>query len=213
MFTGTYPHVSGHRSLENLIKPWVLFMPLLIAARRAVQQADRLMAGVDELGLWEDMVTMLFTDHGEYLGDHCLIEKWPSGLSESLVREPLIVGGAGLPESKTVSAITEMVDLVPIMLGFSGIGEHFPHNGRSWVPVLVGDETAQKKLGLVGKAISLRDEEWTYVYRLYEPPELYDRRLGRDPYEMHNLAAEPEHKAQVAAYEKEIITEVAGCWF
>lgn len=22
MFTGTYPHVSGHRSLENLIKPW-----------------------------------------------------------------------------------------------------------------------------------------------------------------------------------------------
>lgn len=22
MFTGNYPHVSGHRSLENLIKPW-----------------------------------------------------------------------------------------------------------------------------------------------------------------------------------------------
>lgn len=22
MFTGTYPHVNGHRSLENLIKPW-----------------------------------------------------------------------------------------------------------------------------------------------------------------------------------------------
>lgn len=22
MFTGQYPHVSGHRSLENLLKPW-----------------------------------------------------------------------------------------------------------------------------------------------------------------------------------------------
>jgi hypothetical protein len=22
MFTDTYPHVSGHRSLENLIRPW-----------------------------------------------------------------------------------------------------------------------------------------------------------------------------------------------
>ncbi|EXJ75791.1 uncharacterized protein A1O5_00298 [Cladophialophora psammophila CBS 110553] len=27
-------------------------------------------------------VTMFFTDHGEYMGDHGLIAKWPSGLSD-----------------------------------------------------------------------------------------------------------------------------------
>jgi arylsulfatase A-like enzyme len=33
-----------------------------------------------------------FTDHGEYLGDFGMIEKWPSGLSQQLVQEPLIIG-------------------------------------------------------------------------------------------------------------------------
>lgn len=46
---------------------------------------------------------MFFTDHGEYLGDHRLIEKWTSGL----------------PEDKIVSAMTEMVDLAPTILELS----------------------------------------------------------------------------------------------
>jgi hypothetical protein len=33
-----------------------------------------------------------FTDHGEYLGDFGMIEKWPSGLSQQLVQEPLLIG-------------------------------------------------------------------------------------------------------------------------
>lgn len=47
----------------------------------------------------------------------------------------------------------------------------------------------------VGKAISMRDREWTYIYRLYEPDELYSR--VNDPSELHNLAAEPEHQSRV----------------
>lgn len=203
---------------------------------RLDDQFGRVVKKVESLGLWKDTVTMFFTDHGEYLGDHGLIEKWPSGLSETLVREPLIIGGAGLPEGKTVNPMTEMVDLVPTMLELSGIGEHFPHNGKSWIPVLVHDLKEHKKYAfseggfltseeplleqapypydvkaglqhedttLVGKAISLRDERYAYIYRLYEPAELYDR--VADPHEMHNLAAEPEHRDLVAKYEKEVL--------
>lgn len=192
---------------------------------RLDDQFGRVMKLVEEKGLWKDTVTMFFTDHGEYLGDHGLIEKWPSGLSETLVHEPLIVGGAGLPEGRTITAMTEMVDLVPTMLELSGIGESFAHNGLSWIPLLCGDATKHKdyafseggfldseeplleqapfpydiKAGLqhedttlVGKAISLRDETWTFIYRLYEPAELYHRH--NDPHELHNLAADPSHK-------------------
>ncbi|KAL8375647.1 hypothetical protein RB595_006975 [Gaeumannomyces hyphopodioides] len=199
-------------------------------------QFGRVVGKLDELGIWDDTVTMFFTDHGEYLGDHGLIEKWPSGLSEPLVREPLLVGGAGLPQGKTVDAMAEMVDLVPTVLELSGIGEHFPHNGKSWVPVLVGGETAHKThafseggfleseeplvesagfpydlkgklqhddITLVGKAISMRDEKWTYVYRLYEPAELYSRE--DDPHELRNLAAEPEQAERVAEMERVVL--------
>ncbi|KLU92607.1 hypothetical protein MAPG_11552 [Magnaporthiopsis poae ATCC 64411] len=199
-------------------------------------QFGRVVAKLDELDLWRDTVTMFFTDHGEYLGDHGLIEKWPSGLSESLVREPLLVGGAGLPQNATVTAMAEMVDLVPTMLEISGVGEHFPHNGVSWVPLLLGKEKAHKAYAfseggfleseepllensdfpydlksklqhddvkLVGKAISMRDEKWTYVYRLFEPAELYSR--TDDPHELHNLTADPEQANRVAEMERAVL--------
>ncbi|KAF5709182.1 putative choline-sulfatase [Fusarium globosum] len=200
---------------------------------RLDDQFGRVLKKVDELGIWKDTVTMFFTDHGEYLGDHGLIEKWPSGLSETLVHEPLIIGGAGLPEGKKIDAMTEMVDLVPTMLETSGIGESFAHNGLSWIPLLCGDATTHKQYSfseggfltseepileqapypydlkaglqhedttLVGKAISLRDETWTYVYRLYEPAELYHRH--NDSHELHNLAHDPEYKELADKYEK-----------
>ncbi|KAK3307773.1 alkaline-phosphatase-like protein [Chaetomium strumarium] len=211
---------------------------------RLDEQFGRVMRRVDELGLWKDTVTMFFTDHGEYLGDHGLIEKWPSGLSDSLVHEPLIIGGAGLPEGQVITSMAEMVDLVPTMLEMSGIGQTFAHNGLSWVPLLLrgdgdGDRTKPHqhkeyafseggfleseeplleqapypydlKAGLqhqdtrlVGKAVSLRDATWTYVYRLYEPAELYHRQ--NDPHELHNLAADPAHAHLVAKYEQVVL--------
>ncbi|KAK5072907.1 hypothetical protein LTR64_000683 [Lithohypha guttulata] len=202
---------------------------------RLDDQFGRIMKKIDELSLWKDTVTMFFTDHGEYLGDHGMIEKWPSGLSETLLHEPLIIAGGGLPEGKVVTAMTEMVDLVPTVFEIGGIGEHFPHNGLSLVPLLTGKTNKHKdfsfseggfltseeplleqapypydiKAGLqhedttlVGKAISVRNEEWTYVYRLYEPAELYHRQ--NDPEEMHNLAANPRYTPAAKMMEGEI---------
>lgn len=203
---------------------------------RLDDQFGRVMNKVDELDLWKDTVTMFFTDHGEYLGDHGLIEKWPSGLSETLVREPLIIGGAGLPEGQVITPMTEMVDLVPTMLEMSGIGESFAHNGLSWIPLLHNKTDKHKRYAfseggflaseeplleqspypydlkaglqhedttLAGKAISMRDETWTYIYRLYEPAELYHRQ--NDPHELHNIAADSKHAELVAGFEREVL--------
>lgn len=209
---------------------------------RLDDQFGRLINVLDELNIWRDTVTLFFTDHGEYLGDNGLIEKWPSGLSETLVREPLLLAGAGLPAGHTVTAMAEMVDLVPTLLELAGIGEHFPHNGQSWIPLLQDksandgpQRTYTKKYAfseggfltseeplleqapypydikaglqhedttLVGKAISMRNHEWTFVYRLYEPVELYNR--AADPHEIHNLAGLPEHAGRVAEMEKDV---------
>ncbi|CAH0043825.1 unnamed protein product [Clonostachys solani] len=208
---------------------------------RLDDQFGRILNKVDDLGLWKDTVTMFFTDHGEYLGDHGMIEKWPSGLGETIVHEPLIIGGAGLPEGNTISAMAEMVDLVPTVFELSGIAETFMHNGKSWVPLLIGGETKHKDYAfseggfllseeplleqapypydiktalqhedttLVGKAISLRDKDYYYVYRLYEPAELYDRH--EDLPEMHNLAELPEYADIVSKYEKVVLHWLVG---
>ncbi|MFF2958735.1 fibronectin type III-like domain-contianing protein [Streptomyces sp. NPDC057963] len=44
---------------------------------------------------------------------------------------------------------------------------------------------------VAGRAVAVRDREWTYVWRLYERPELYHR--AEDPHECTNPAGRPEH--------------------
>ena len=44
---------------------------------------------------------------------------------------------------------------------------------------------------LVRRAVAIRDKEWTFVHRLYEPPELYSTR--DDPQELYSLAEVPKH--------------------
>lgn len=191
------------------------------------EQFGRIVNKTKEQNLWNSTVTMFFTDHGEYLGDYGLVEKWPSGLNEQLTHEPLIIGGAGLPQNKVYDEMAEMVDLVPTMLQLGTIGEHYAHFGTSLVDAmhaagrgavlphkthayteggfLLSEEPLLEQgpfpydikgalqhhdTALVGKSVAIRDKEWTYVYRLYEPDELYLR--ANDTYELANLAADPE---------------------
>ncbi len=50
----------------------------------------------------------------------------------------------------------------------------------------------------MGKAVAMRTERWSYIYRLYENDELYDRKS--DPHELHNLSGQ----AEVAGIEREL---------
>jgi arylsulfatase A-like enzyme len=59
---------------------------------RLDDQFGRIMQAVDKHASLSPLYTFFFTDHGEFLGDSGLIEKWPSGLGETLVHEPLIIG-------------------------------------------------------------------------------------------------------------------------
>lgn len=54
---------------------------------------------------------------------------------------------------------------------------------------------------VVGKAVSMRTEDFTYVYRLYEADELYDR--SADPNETNNIAA--DHEALVATFKADVL--------
>jgi arylsulfatase A-like enzyme len=171
-------------------------------------------------------MTWFFTDHGEYLGDHGLVEKWPSGLHDCLLRNPLVVAGPGVAAGHVYVGMTEMVDLLPSALELAGTEAQHTHFGRSLVPALGGADRPHRDLAFseggflveeehlleragppydiksglqhdrpvsVGKATSVRDEHYTYVHRVYEGPELYDRR--DDPGETVNLAGRADHAA------------------
>jgi arylsulfatase A-like enzyme len=169
-----------------------------------------------------DTVVVFFSDHGEYLGDFGVVEKWPSALHSCITRDPLIISGPGVP-SGTVDAMVELIDVFPTLLDLAGVSATHAHFGASLLPVmrdpaaghreyafseggfLVSEEPKFERAPFpydlkcalqhdrpetVGKAVAVRDRRWTYVWRLYEPAEVYDR--AADPDEAHNLAGTPE---------------------
>lgn len=79
-------------------------------------QLGRLLDGLDDLGMADDTIVVVTSDHGEQLGDHWLIEKL--GFFEQSYRIPLIIrwpGATGTP-GRVVEAFTENVDVMPTLL-------------------------------------------------------------------------------------------------
>jgi arylsulfatase A-like enzyme len=107
-----------------------------------------LLERVEDLGILDDTVIMLTTDHGFYLGEHGYIGKgiirddqWQSlPLYPEVSRIPLLVrlpGGRGARRSR---AFAQPVDFYPTILELLGVPVPGSAQGRSLVPVLQGDD-------------------------------------------------------------------------
>jgi arylsulfatase A-like enzyme len=209
---------------------------------RVDDQLGRLVRSLDAAGVADRTAKFCFTDHGEYLGDFGLVEKWPSGLDDCLVRNPLLVSVPGGAEGATCDAVVELVDLLPTICELAATEPTHTHYGRSLVPLLTGGAAAadhrpfacseggfsprehdllevadgiygpkadlqHARPELVGRAYALRTPTHTYVHRVEEGDELYDRRT--DPRETTNLVDDPTHATVVAELRAQLLDWLA----
>jgi len=123
---------------------------------RVDDQLRQVLDAVREAGSADRTVTFFFTDHGEYLGDFGLIEKWPSGLDDVLVRNPLIVHDPARPAGVATSFV-EMVDLTATMEDLCGL-ESSAHFGRSLRPVLEDPTAPHRDAAFSEGGFLVRDE-------------------------------------------------------
>jgi arylsulfatase A-like enzyme len=107
-------------------------------------QFGRVVDAVDRAGALGDTLFVFFTDHGEYLGDFGLVEKWPSGLDACLTRNPLVIAGPGVQPGAVSNALVELVDVLPTLCELGDATVQHTHFGRSLVPVLE-DATASHR--------------------------------------------------------------------
>ncbi len=106
---------------------------------RVDDQLGRVLRAVDGNDATASTNVFFFTDHGEYLGDFGLVEKWPSGLDPCLTRNPLIVAGPRVQQGAACDELVEMVDILPSVLELAGLEAQHSHFGRSFVTSLAGE--------------------------------------------------------------------------
>jgi len=180
-------------------------------------QIGTLMAFLDAEDLTDSTMIVLTSDHGDYLGDHWLGEKYL--FHEQSVGVPLIVVDpdrkADATRGTASDALVEMIDLAPTFLEAMG-GKAKPHvlEGESLLPLMHGaaDKTGRKaiiseydfafdaarlKLGSKvsdSRAVMVFDGRWKYVHVPGHRPMLFD--LRNDPSEFHDIGGDPAFEAE-----------------
>ncbi|MGW8882214.1 sulfatase/phosphatase domain-containing protein, partial [Streptomyces mirabilis] len=120
----------------------------------------RVLAAVDGAGATDSTVTLFFADHGEYLGDHGLIEKWPSAMHDCITRDPLIISGPGLGlgRDEVCEEMVELVDILPTVLEIAGVEAPHSHFGRSLVPLLKDPSAPHREFAFTEGGFTVAEE-------------------------------------------------------
>ena len=178
-------------------------------------QMGRLLTGLDDLGVADQTIVVVTSDHGEMLGDHGLMSKL--GFFDQSFHIPLIIRYPALegPAGGVVDRFTENVDLMPTLLDLAGAEVPRQCQGRSLRPFLTGEEPNQWRSAvhweydfrlfagaadLPGNRCNLavhRDRTGKYVHFAGWPALFYD--LVDDPGERRPLAAHPSMADYAAA--------------
>jgi len=179
-------------------------------------QIGRLLSRLDQLGLTESTIVVLWGDHGWHLGDHGMWCKHSN--YEQATRIPVIVSAPGKAQGAASKSMIESVDIYPTLCELAGIDTPSMLDGKSFAAVLDKpsqshrDHTIQvyprSKQG-VGQVLgrSIRTDRYRLVqWKAWDAPEqssdweLYDYQT--DPLETKNLA---DQEPQVVANMRELL--------
>ena len=172
---------------------------------------------VRRLGVLDDTVLIVTSDHGDEFGEHSLLGHGFFGLQNSVIQIPLVIR---YPKRFSQGArrkhIVETVDIFPTILdvaeidwtgksrlqGLSLLQEPAANTSRaavaeSYLPFDRAKETIQRfprwrGIHLIRRLKSVQTEDFKYLWASEGQEELYD--LRKDPRETNNLIGELPHK-------------------
>ncbi len=172
--------------------------------RNALHYADaalgQLLRGLEERGLINDTLLVLFGDHGEAFGQHEGNYAHTLHIYEENVRVPYLLALPGQHEPLRVRRPASLIDTAPTILDLLGFSIPASYQGSSLL-----DQKERMalcytdySLGLLG----LRDGRWKFIHEIEtNRSKLFD--LEADPGERHNRAEEFPERA--TAYREHLL--------
>ncbi|MCX6839828.1 MAG: sulfatase [Verrucomicrobia bacterium] len=164
-------------------------------------QIGRLMTALDEAGVADNTIVVLWGDHGWHLGEKEITGKntlWDRG-----TKVPLIFAGPGVKGGQRCLQPAELLDIYPTLIDLAGLPKRDDLEGLSLIPQLTNAATKRERPAITSHNQGnhgIRSENWRYIHYADGSEELYD--MVNDPNEWHNVAAKPENAAIIAEHKK-----------
>ncbi len=178
-------------------------------------QIGKLLDQLDELGIRDNTIIVLWADHGWKLGEHA---SWCKMTNYEIdTRVPLIISAPGCPGKGSCPGLAELVDVYPTLCDLAGLAPDSGLQGRSLAPQLKDPDQPTKDAafsqfyragiwqdpsGRDYTGYAIRTETHRYVEWFDHETkellacELYDHTV--DPDENTNIAKLPENAETIA---------------
>jgi len=159
-------------------------------------QVGRLLNALDEAGLAENTIVVIWSDHGWHLGEKGITGKntlWDRG-----TKVPLIFAGPGVKPEQQCRRTVELLDIYPTLLELAGLPARTGLEGLSLAPLLKDASTKRDRPAVTSDNQGnhgIRSENWRYIRYADGSEELYD--IKNDPNEWHNVVSRPAHAAVI----------------
>ena len=162
-----------------------------------------LLRTLDETGLRDNTIFVFTSDHGDMLGSHGQIRKQKPW--DESIRVPLLVRyPARQRQGRTLDTPINTPDLMPTLLGLSGVPVPASVQGTDWSALIRGEPAPKDNPVLIAcpspfgewqrarggrEYRGVRTKRYTYVRDLNGPWLMYDNQT--DPYQRDNLVGKP----------------------
>ncbi|MDP6490419.1 MAG: sulfatase-like hydrolase/transferase [Kiritimatiellia bacterium] len=169
-------------------------------------ELGRVMQALEEQGILDNTIIVFAGDNGLAVGQHGLFGK--QNCYEHSVRVPLIFAGPGIPEGHKTDAYAYLFDIFPTLCGLTGTPVPESVEGKDLIPCMESDAPLRDTLyfAYTGCQRAVKDHRHKLIEYAVEgrdrQTQLFD--LVNDPWELTNLADNPNHADTIDRLRKEL---------
>ncbi|WP_135550458.1 sulfatase family protein [Paenibacillus cymbidii] len=176
-------------------------------------QIGRVFEYLRETGEYDNTVIVFTADHGDFAGDHGLVNK-NIGIYESIHRIPFLLKFPGGPAGRVMDGIMESVDMFPTLCELCDCTIPQGVEGRSLKPVVAGElpgkpaTVCEWSVARYERRVNaIRTDRYRLVYYGRGEGELYDHET--DPHELDNRYDDPAYAAIRLSLTEQIVDHIA----
>ena len=170
-------------------------------------ELGRVVQALDDKGILDDTIVVFAGDNGLAVGQHGLFGK--QSCYEHSVRVPLIFAGPGVPEGQKTDAYAYLFDIFPTLCGLTKTPRPDSVEGKDLLPCMQDSSMPLRDtlyFAYTDRHRAVKDRDYKLIEYAVKGRErqtqLFD--LNNDPWELTNLAANPDYADKVTALRKEL---------